>query len=101
VTNHRSHRKLNHIWSVAGTGSRSDIGTTFLQPFLSYATPDAWTFTCDWEQEQWTVPVNARAAKVLKFGDQLVSLGGGVRYWADGPQSAPHGWGVPLVATLC
>jgi hypothetical protein len=23
-----------------------------------------------------------------------------VRYWADGPQSAPHGWGVRLVATL-
>jgi len=97
---------FNHIWSVAGTGSRADISTTFLQPFLSYTTPDAWTFTLqtettyDWEREQWTVPVNALVSKVVKFGDQLASLGAGVRYWADGPQSAPHGWGVRLVATL-
>jgi len=97
---------FNHIWSVAGSGSRPDVSTTFLQPFLSYTTPDAWTFTLqtettyDWEREQWTVPVNALVSKVVKFGDQLVSLGAGVRYWADGPQSAPHGWGVRLVATL-
>lgn len=97
---------FNHIWSVAGTDSRSDVSTTFLQPFVSYTTPDAWTFTLqtettyDWEREQWTVPVNALVSKVVKFGDQLVSLGAGVRYWADGPQSAPHGWGVRLVATL-
>ena len=97
---------FNHIWSVAGTGSRPDISTTFLQPFLSYTTPDAWTFTLqtettyDWENEQWTVPVNALVSKVVKFGDQLVSLGAGARYWVDGPQSAPHGWGVRLVATL-
>jgi hypothetical protein len=97
---------FNHIWSVAGTGSRPDISTTFLQPFLSYTTPDAWTFTLqtettyDWEGEQWTVPLNALVTKVVKVGDQLMSVGGGVRYWADGPQSAPHGWGVRLVVTL-
>ena len=97
---------FNHIWSVAGTGSRPDVSTTFLQPFLSYTTPDAWTFTLqtestyDWEGEQWTVPLNALVSKVVKVGDQLVSFGAGVRYWADGPQSAPHGWGVRLVATL-
>lgn len=97
---------FNHIWSVAGTGSRPDISTTFLQPFLAYTTPDAWTFTLqtettyDWKHEQWPVPVNALLSKLVKFGDLLVSLGAGARYWADGPQSAPHGWGVRLVATL-
>jgi len=97
---------FNHIWSVAGSGSRPDVSTTFLQPFLSYTTPGAWTFTLqtestyDWEGEQWTVPINALVSKVVKVGDQLVSFGAGVRYWADGPQSAPHGWGVRLVATL-
>jgi len=97
---------FNHIWSVAGNDSRQDISRTFLQPFLSYTTPTAWTFTLqtettyDWENEQWTVPVNALATKVLRVADQLLSVGGGVRYWADGPQSAPHGWGVRLVATL-
>lgn len=97
---------FNHLWSVAGTSSRPDLSTTFLQPFLSYTTKDAWTFTLqtettyDWKGEQWTVPLNALVSKVTKVGDQLLSVGAGVRYWADGPQSAPHGWGLRLVVTL-
>jgi len=97
---------FNHLWSVAGTSSRPDLSTTFLQPFLSYTTKDAWTFTVqtettyDWKGEQWTVPLNALVSKVTKVGDQLVSVGAGARYWADGPQSAPHGWGLRFVVTL-
>lgn len=96
----------NHIWSFAGSSDRADISTTFLQPFLTYTTPNAWSFTAqtestyDWKGEQWTVPLNAVVAKVTKIGDQLVSLAGGVRYWADGPESAPHGWGFRLAVTL-
>ena len=33
----------NHLWSCAGDDDRGDINTTFLQPFLSYTTPTAWT----------------------------------------------------------
>ena len=33
----------NHTWSVAGSDSRPDVNATFLQPFLSYTTPTAWT----------------------------------------------------------
>ncbi len=96
----------NHLWSVAGTSSRPDVNSTFLQPFVSYTTPEAWTFTVatestyDWEGDQWTVPVNALVTKVIKVGDQLVSLGGGVRYWVEGPDAAANGWGLRLVATL-
>ncbi|MDE1996738.1 MAG: transporter, partial [Rhizobiaceae bacterium] len=39
----------NHIWSVAGEGDRPDISSTFLQPFVSYTTHDAWTFTLNTE----------------------------------------------------
>jgi len=39
-------------------------------------------------------------AKLVKFGDQPVSLGAGVRYWADGPASGPHDWGFRLVVTF-
>ena len=28
----------NHIWSVAGNGSRDNVSSTFLQPFLTYTT---------------------------------------------------------------
>ena len=95
-----------HIWSYAGDDDRSDVSSTFIQPFLSYTTPDAWTFTLqtestyDWEEEEWTVPINGVVSKVLKIGDQLISVGGGVRYWADGPDSAAEGWGTRLMVTL-
>ena len=39
-------------------------------------------------------------SKVTKIDSQLISVGGGVRYWADGPDSGPHGWGFRLVVTL-
>jgi hypothetical protein len=96
----------NHIWSVAGESGRSNISSTFLQPFVSYTTPTAWTFglntesTYDWKAEQWSVPINATATKLLKVSGQALSAGGGVRYWADSPQSGPHGWGLRLVVTF-
>lgn len=97
---------VNHIWSFAGNSDRSDISSTFLQPFLSYGTPTAWTFAIntesfyDWENEQWSVQLNATVTKVTKFGSQLVSIGGGVRYWADSPESGPHDVGFRLIVTL-
>ena len=88
----------NHIWSFAGQSDRADVSSTFLQPFLSYTTKDAWTFTLntestyDWEANQWSVPINLQASKLLKFGRQPVSLSAGVRYWADAPDNGAEAW---------
>lgn len=96
----------NHIWSIAGKSARQDISATFLQPFLAYNTPTAWTYslnaesTYDWKSKQWSVPVNATVAKLFKAGGQAVSVGGGVRYWAESPGAGPHGWGFRLTVTL-
>ena len=96
----------NHIWSFAGDDDRADVNATFLQPFLSYTTPHAWTFslntesTYDWESKQWSVPLNGVVTKVTKIGSQLVSVGAGARYWAEGPDGGPEGWGARLVFTL-
>jgi hypothetical protein len=96
----------NHLWSVANNGSGSDLNATFVQPFVSYTTTNAWTFsvntetTYDWEADQWAVPINLVVSKVTKVGDQLLSVGAGLRYWADGPEAGPHGWGGRLVVTL-
>ncbi len=96
----------NHIWSFAGDDDRADVNATFLQPFLTYTTPTQWTFAVntessyDWENEQWSVPVNANVSKLLRFGTQLVSLGGGVRYWLDSPDSGPEGFGLRFTMTL-
>jgi hypothetical protein len=96
----------NHIWSFAGDEARADVDTTFLQPFVSYTTADAWTFgvntesTYDWNEEQWSVPVNFTVAKLVKFGEQPVSFTVGARYWAEAPENGPEGWGFRGVATF-
>ena len=40
---------FNHIWDVAGDDKRADINNTFLQPFISYTTPTAWTYALQTE----------------------------------------------------
>jgi hypothetical protein len=82
------------------------VRSTFLQPFISYTTKDAWTFSLNTEStydgvaHQWTVPINFLISKLVKFGHQPVSLGAGVRYYAESPNSGPHGWGARAVMTL-
>ncbi|WP_156386944.1 MULTISPECIES: transporter [unclassified Rhizobium] len=89
----------NHIWSFAGRNDRQDVSSTFLQPFVSYTTPDAWTFALntessyDWVQDEWSVPVNFQVSKLVKLGEQPVSFTAGARYWAQSPENGPQGWG--------
>jgi hypothetical protein len=97
---------VNHVASVAGDDDRADINASLFQPFVSYTTPTAWTFTLqteatyDWEGGQWSVPVSTVATKVSRIGDQLFSAGVGLRYWADTPESGADDFGVRLIFTL-
>jgi hypothetical protein len=97
---------VNHIWSFAGSDARADVSATFLQPFIAHTTADAWTVslntesTYNWKTEQWSVPVLARVTKLLKFGDQPVQIGGGLRYWVESPDAGPKGLGLRLSVTL-
>lgn len=96
----------NHIWSFAGEDDRPDIRSTFLQPFLSYTTPDAWTFTLntestyDWKRDEWSVPINFTVGKLIKVDEQPISLTAGARYWATAPENGPDGWGMRLAVTF-
>jgi len=96
----------NQIWSFAGNSSRANVSATFLQPFLTYTTPSATTFslntesTYDWNSRQWRVPINSGVAQILRIGDQLVQVGAVARYWAAAPDQGPHGWGLRLNFTL-
>ena len=95
----------NHIWSVAGEGSRSDVNATFLQPFLGYTWPNGYSVnvntesTYDWDTDQWTVPINLTASKVVNIGNQALSLGLGGRYYAESPRGGPD-WGLRFAVTF-
>lgn len=97
---------LNHLESFAGEDDRADISATFAQPFMSYITKTKTTFglnlesTYDWESDQAVVPVNLTVSQLLKAGDQLFQVGGGVRYWLDSPDNAAEGWGFRMQLTL-
>jgi hypothetical protein len=90
----------NQLWSVAGPSGGEEVNATFLQPFISYTTHDAWSFTLNtestynWTAHEWSVPINAQVAKIVKFGKLPVQLFAGIRYWAASPDDAgPTGWG--------
>lgn len=95
----------NHIWSIAGDDDRADVSSTFLQPFFSHTTPGLTTYTLntettyDWLGENWVVPINFTVTQLTKIGDQRLSIGGGVKYYAEKPTGGPD-WGVRLVLTL-
>lgn len=96
----------NHIWSVAGHNDRADVNATFLQPFISYITATKTTLglntesTYDWENEEWSVPINAHVSQLFKVGPQILQLTAGGRYWAESPDNGPEDWGLRVQLTF-
>lgn len=95
----------NHIWSYEGDDARADVNGTFLQPFLSYVTPTKTTYSVNlessynWQQDQWTVPVNVSVSQLVKLGAQPAQVFVGGRYYAESPAGGPE-WGVRAGVTL-
>jgi hypothetical protein len=96
----------NHLWSFAGSDDRDDINSTFVQPFVAYTWPSAWTFsvqsetTYNWETRGWAVPLNFAVAKLVMMGRLPVSLQAGVGRWLTSPDSGPDGWRFRLQANF-
>ena len=95
----------NHIWSFAGSSHRTNVSSTFLQPFLAYTTKTYTTFTMntestyDWAEGQWTVPLNPQVSQLLKIAGQPISFTVGGRYYATRPDEGSD-WGLRFVVTL-
>jgi hypothetical protein len=89
----------NHIWSFAGSSRRDGLSATFVQPFVSYATPSATTFgvsaelSHEWRSDTTIMPINATVAQLTRFGRQPVQLGAGLRWFAIRPEGGPD-WGL-------
>jgi hypothetical protein len=96
----------NQWWSVAGDDDRDEVNTTLVQPFLTYTTPASWSYSLssevvyDWETEHRAVPVNLIVSKLTRVGTQLLSIGGGARYWVNGRDNGPEGVGFRVIVTL-
>jgi hypothetical protein len=95
----------NHLWSFAGDDSRQDVNATFIQPFINYTTKSHTTFgfntesTYDWENEEWTVPLNLFVTQLVKIGKMPVNFQLGGRWYADKPSGGPD-WGLRFTITL-
>lgn len=95
----------NHLWSVAGHSDRAEVNATFLQPFVTYSLGQGQTLTAqtettyDWRNSKWTMPLGLLYGKVTRIGSQMVSIGGGIRYYGTKPDGAPD-WGIRVSLTL-
>jgi hypothetical protein len=93
---------INHIESFAGASDRNDISATFVQPFLTYITSSKTTFvlnseaTYDWQNKEWSIPINFMVNQMMMMGKRPVQMGAGVRYWAESSSIGAEDWGFRL-----
>jgi hypothetical protein len=95
----------SHVWSI-GEGDGGNVNQTYLQPFISYTTKDAVTFTLEsesfyyWNDGDWAIPLHAEVTKLFRLGGQAISVGPAARYWAADTASGAHNWGFRFTTTL-
>lgn len=95
----------NHVWSVAGDSKRSDVSTTYLQPFVAYSLGDGWTVGAntkiihDWSNNRTSVAILGGPSKVFTLGNQPMSFGVQGRYYALSPSGGPR-WGISASLTF-
>lgn len=96
---------VNHIWGVTNPDDREEVNATFLQPFLSYTWPTATSLTLnaemtyDWNEDEWTIPLNLMVGQLTHLGTQPVNFQVGGRYYADAPSGGPE-WGLRFAITF-
>ncbi|MCS6917398.1 MAG: hypothetical protein NZM08_06935 [Chitinophagales bacterium] len=97
---------VNHIWSVAGDTLRSDVSSTFLQPFVAYNFPSgagitaAAEVTQNWVAENTSGVLALMASGITMMGKQVISLAVGPRIHFSGPDFSRPDYGVRGVLTL-
>lgn len=75
----------NHVFSVAGSDSRSDVSATFLNPFFGYNWKSGagvtlnTEYTHDWKNDIDVLVIQPLASAVTKFGKQMMSFAVGPR----------------------
>ncbi len=98
----------NQLWSYGGDDSRPSVNQMYLQPFGSYTTAKATTYTlssettANWNQpgsNTWTVPIIAQVSQLFRLGRRPVSIGAGYGYYVESPDGGPN-WKFRAILTL-
>lgn len=93
-------------WDVGGSPVAGTTNTTFWQPFVSYVTNHAWTFTINtqstfnWDSRRAQNPINFTVSKLSKLGEIPISYTLGARYFATSVPGGATGWGVRASLTF-
>ena len=81
------------------------MNASFVQPFVSFTTKKQTTFgintesTYDWQNSQWTVPINLTVSQLVKLGGQPMQFQLGGRVYAERPDGGPD-WGLRFTVTF-
>jgi len=71
---------VNHVWSIAGDKERTDVNSTFIQPFIArnfsggYALSLNTELTQNWETEMASGTVHITGSKVIALGQQPAQI---------------------------
>jgi hypothetical protein len=95
-----------NTWNAGGTSTYGTANNFYYQPFVSYVTKDAWTYsintqsTFNWDLRRAENPVNATVSKIVHFGEAPVSLSVGARYYVSSIPGGATGWGARASVTF-
>lgn len=96
----------NHIESFAGTDSRNDISSTYINPFISRRFKGGWTLgtqlehTFDYENDQDTGVWSVFISKIINIGEQPMSIGLIPKYMYKDSTGSPEGFAIRVNVTL-
>lgn len=95
-----------NTWSAGGSATYGTANNFYYQPFVSYVTKDAWTFTVNtqstfnWDLRRAENPVNATVSKLVRVGEAPVSFSVGARYYLSSMPGGATGWGARASVTF-
>ncbi|MDO9023763.1 transporter [Zwartia sp.] len=95
-----------NTWSAGGSAENGTANNLFYQPFVSYVTPSAWTYslntqsTFNWDVRRAQNPMNFTVSKLVKFGETPVSFSVGARYYLSSVPGGASGWGARASMTF-
>jgi hypothetical protein len=90
---------FDHMWSLFGSSGRPDVNQSEVQPFIAWHIGKGRTISAsldasyDWTGGNWSLPASVSFSKIVKIGEQTVSLSIGGKYWIEGPDQSPE-WGI-------